>query len=94
MTPGTDSGRFELPETDFRRYMVGETDNRRYMVSCCFGRYTLREANVGSCTVRGACLAVRGAYLESGDGFPPLWGASDRVRTLYGGGKLVTDVIW
>ena len=68
MNPGTDSGRFELPETDFRRYMVGETDNRRYMVSCCFGRYTLREANVGSCTVRGACLAVRGAYLESGDG--------------------------
>ena len=47
MTPGTDSGRFEVPETDFRRYMVGETDNRRYMVSCLFGRYTVREANVG-----------------------------------------------
>ena len=94
MSAGTDSCRSGVPETDFSRYMVGETDNRRYMVSCCIGRYTVREANVGRCTVRGACLAVRGACLESGDGFPLLWGARDRVRTLYGGGKLVTDVIW
>ena len=66
MTPGTDSGRFEVPETDFRRYMVGETDNRRYMVSCCFGRYTAREANVGRCTVRGLAWRCGGLAWSPG----------------------------